>query len=146
MNAEPIIVEHLFNAPIDIAWKAITDEKQMRQWLFETIASFQPEVGFETQFDVECEGVIYPHLWKITEVIPGKKIVYDWRYGGYPGGSSVAWELSQIPGGTKLRFTQTGSETFPQDNPIFSRETGVAAWNYLIKESLHNLLATGSFS
>ncbi len=65
---------------------------------------------------------------------------YDWRYGGYLGNSSVTWELSETPGGTKLKLTHKGHETFAQDNPIFSRESGEAGWGYFVHESLKAFL------
>lgn len=136
MNTGPIVAEQTFNAPIAVVWKAITDKDQMCQWFFEPISDFEPEVGFETQFNVRCEDQDYLHLWKVTDVVPEARIAYDWRYGGYPGMSSVVWELSEAPNGTKLKLTHAGHETFPQDNPIFSRESGQAGWNYFLHESL----------
>ena len=76
----------------------------------------------------------------MIEVIPESRIVYEWRYGGYPGNSTVTWELSETADGTTLKFTHSGVETFPQDNPVFKRETGVAGWRYLIEESLKAFL------
>lgn len=140
MSSEPIVVEETFHAPIADVWQAITDKDQMRQWFFEPMTDFQSEVGFETQFDVEVEGQNYPHQWRVTEVVPERRIVYDWRYGGYPGESSVTWELLETSGGTKLKLTHKGQETFPQDNPIFSREAGVAGWTYFIQERLKAFL------
>ncbi len=140
INADPIVVEHTFNAPIAVVWKAITDKDQMRQWFFETITDFEPEVGFETQFNVRVEDRDYPHQWKVTDVVPGRRIAYNWRYGGYAGNSSVTWELSETPSGTKLKFSHKGIETFPQDNPDFSRESGQAGWDYFLRESLKTFL------
>lgn len=145
MNTDPIVVEQTYNAPIVVVWNAITDKDQMRQWFFETINDFKPEVGFETEFNVECEGQVYPHQWKVTEVVSQRRIVYEWRYGGYPGDSSVTWELSETSGGTTLKLTHKGSETFPQDNPVFSRESGVAGWVYFIRESLGAYLERQDF-
>ncbi len=136
MNTNPIVVEQIYNAPIAVVWKAITERDQMRQWYFEPMTEFKPEVGFETEFDVEFEGQIFPHQWKVTEVVPETRIVYDWRYGGYAGDSSVTWELSETPGGTKLKLSHRGQETFPQDNPAFRREAGEAGWRYFLHESL----------
>ncbi len=135
INTNPIVVEQTFNAPIAVVWKAITDQEQMRQWFFETMADFKPEPGFETQFNVKCEDRDYLHQWKIMEVIPEKKIAYGWRYGGYPGKSTVVWELSETHNGTKLLLTNEGHETFPQDDPVFSRESGQAGWDYFVRES-----------
>lgn len=140
MNTSPIVVEQTFNVPASVLWKAITDKDEMRQWFFEQMTDFQPEVGFETQFDVSCEGQVFRHEWKLTEVVPERKIVYDWRYGGYPGSSSVIWELSETADGTKLTLTHQVHEAFPQDNPLFSPESCRAGWAYLIQESLKAFL------
>lgn len=140
MDTAPIVVERTYSAPIAVVWKAITEKDQMRQWYFEPMTEFEPEVGFETEFDVEYEGQVFPHQWKVTEVVPETRIVYDWRYGGIPGDSSVTWELSETPDGTKLTLTHKGCESFPQDNPAFSREAGVAGWGYILHESLKAFL------
>ena len=140
MNTDPIVVEQTFNTPIAVVWKAITDKDQMRQWFFEPMTDFKPEIGFETQFNVRCEDQDYLHLWQVTDVVPERRIAYQWRYGGYPGNSSVTWELSEALNVTKLRLTHEGHETFPQDNPIFSRESGQAGWDYFLHESLKAFL------
>ncbi len=139
-NAEPIVVEQTFHAPMEVVLKAVTDKDQMRQWFFETMNDFEPEPGFETQFNVRTQDRDYPHLWKVTEVIPKRRIVYNWRYGGYTGDSFVVWELSQTSNGTKLKLTHKGHETFPRDDPTFSRESGQAGWHYFICERLKAFL------
>lgn len=140
MNATPIIIEQTYNAPVDVVWKAITDESQMRQWFFEPMTQFKTEVGFETQFNVRCEDRDFLHLWKVTDVHPGRRISYDWRYGGYPGESTVTWEVSETPGGTRLRLTHRGNETFPQEDPLLNRESCQGGWEYFLRESLKNFL------
>ena len=140
MNADPIVVEQTFSARIAVVWKAITDKDHMRQWFFETIADFEPEVGFRTQFTVRSADRDYPHQWQVTDVVSERRITYDWRYGGIPGNSSVTWELSETPGGTKLKLTHTILESFPQDDPVFSRESGQAGWDYFLHESLKAFL------
>jgi uncharacterized protein YndB with AHSA1/START domain len=139
-NAEPIVVEQTYGVPAEAVWKAITDKDQMRQWFFEAMTEFEPETGFETQFVVRVEDTDYQHLWKVTEVIPQKRIAYDWKYGGFPGESMVVWELSETTDGTKLTLTHSEQESFAQDNPIFSRESGVAGWNYFLGQSLKAFL------
>ena len=142
MNTDPIVVEQTYRAAIAVVWKAITDKDQMRQWYFEPMTDFEPEVGFETEFDVQSEGHIYPHQWKVTEVIPETRIAYEWRYGGYPGDSSVTWELSETPDGTKLTLTHKGHETLltTQDDPNVRREGCEAGWGYFLHESLKAFL------
>lgn len=139
MNTETIVIEQTYNASIETVWNAITDEDQMRKWFFEQMTEFQPEVGFETEFNVHHEGTDYLHQWKVTEVVPMRRISYTWSYGGFPGDSLVTWELSGASAGTKLLFTHTGRETI-QGDPIFSRENCEAGWKYFIHESLKAFL------
>lgn len=61
-NDVPIIVEQTFNATINTVWSSITEIDQMRKWYFENIPSFEPEVGFETQFNVKSHGRDFLHM------------------------------------------------------------------------------------
>lgn len=142
MQNEPIIVEQTYNTSIDRVWKAITDSGQMRKWFFANIDSFKAEVGFETEFNVQANDKNYLHLWKITEVQVQKKIIYNWKYGGYSGNSYVIWELSSENNFTKLKLTHEGQETFPQDNPDFRRESCIEGWKYFICQRLKEFLET----
>ena len=136
----PIIVEQTFDTSIERVWKAITEVDQMRLWFFENIGSFKPEAGFETQFNVQSNDRSFLHIWKLTEVVPGKKIIYNWKYGGHPGDSSVTFELFEQKNRTKLRVTHEGMESFPQEIPEFSRESCIGGWNYFIREKLMEFL------
>jgi uncharacterized protein YndB with AHSA1/START domain len=139
-NDEPIIVEQTFNAEILIVWNSITEIGQMRQWFFENIPSFKPELGFDTQFNVESQGRNFMHMWKVTEVIPMKKITYNWKYDGYPGDSFVMFELFKQNNLTKLKLTHSVQESFPEDIPEFSRKSGIDGWNYFIRKRLKEYL------
>ena len=136
MSIEPIVVEQLFSVGPEAVWQAVTEPNLMRQWYFEQIQDFQPEVGFETQFDVETGGRVFRHLWRVTEVLPGEGITYTWQYEGYSGLGSTEWKLSKTDEGTKLILVCTGTDTFPQDVPEFRRESGQAGWEFFIQESL----------
>ena len=135
-NNKPIIVEQDYDVDASTVWKAITNLEEMRQWYFPNIPAFEAVIGFETAFDVTCEDRHFRHLWKITEVVPEKKIAYDWAYAEYPGACLVTFELIDEGARTKLRLTCDVKEPFPQDIPEFKRESGVAGWNYFIGESL----------
>lgn len=140
-EADPIVVTEIFDVSSEVLWRAITDRDQMIRWFFEPIPAFEPRVGFETEFVVTVEDRVFPHLWKIVEVDPGRRIVYDWGYGGYPGTSKVAWEVDETADGVRLTVTHSDHETFPDDVPEFSREAGLAGWQYFIQESLRAYLA-----
>ena len=140
VNEAPVIVEKIFDAPVQSVWNAITVVDEMRAWYFDNIPAFEARVGFETQFIVTSEGREYPHLWKVTEVVPLKKISYDWRFGNYPGRGLVTFELTEQGGSTTLKLTNTVLEDFPGDVPEFERESCLAGWQYLIGQSLNEYL------
>jgi len=137
---EPVIVEQIFNASIESVWNSITEIDQMKQWFFENIPSFKPVVGFETQFNVKAPSRDFLHMWKITEVIPMEMITYNWKYEGIPGDSFVVFELFKQDNSTLLRLTHQVQDSFPEDIPEFTRESGVEGWTYFIKNSLKEYL------
>jgi len=139
----PVIVEQTYNATIYKVWNAITNENQMKKWYFDTMNSFKPEVGFETEFNVQSNGIDYLHIWKVTDVITEKKITYNWKFGGYPGESNVTFELSKENNLTKLKLTTLGIESFPQDNPDFTRESWTEGWINFIQVRLKEYLDAG---
>jgi uncharacterized protein YndB with AHSA1/START domain len=140
MNAEPIIVEQTFRAPIGSVWDAISNKDQMPKWFFKTINDFAPKVGFYTKFNVSSGETDYLHVWRVMEVVPNRLLTLEWQYGGYPGDSFVTFELTPSGEGTHLKLTHRGLETFPKDEPAFSRESGVQGWTYFICQSLKTFL------
>ena len=139
MKNEPFVIERILNAPSEKVWKALTDKDQMKQWYFE-IAEFKPEVGFEFTFNGGRKEKTYIHLCKITEVEPGKKLQYSWRYDEYPGNSFVTFELFPDGDKTTLKLTHEGLETFPTDNKDFARSSFEAGWTYIIGKSIGEYL------
>ena len=140
IDDKPVIVEQTFKTSIETVWRAITEIDQMHQWFFDNIPAFKPEVGFETQFDVQSQGRIFRHLWKITEVIPNNKITYNWKYKGYPGDSFVRFELFKENNLTKIKLTTKIIESFPDEIPEFKRESCQTGWEYFIQKSLKEYL------
>lgn len=143
MNTEPVIIERVYNAPIEMVWQAITDKERMKQWYFD-IADFKPEEGCEFSFigtDGDC--VEYVHLCTVKEVIPNKKLVYSWRYQGYDGDSLVTFELFDEDGKTRLKLTHTGLNTFPAQK-AFNRENFLMGWTQIIGTSLKDYSETAA--
>lgn len=134
-NDEPVVVIQTFEAPVETLWRAITEIGRMRQWYFEALPSFRPEVGFRTRFRVISGGRSFTHLWEITCVEPRKRIAYRWRYEEYPGEGRVEFELSEGES-TRLKLTNHGLESFPDGIPEFSRENCRAGWEYFIQDRL----------
>jgi uncharacterized protein YndB with AHSA1/START domain len=137
---EPIITEQTFSASIETVWNAITEIDQMRQWYFDNIPAFEPEVGFETQFNVQSQERNFLHMWNVTEVVPQKKITYDWKFEEYPGESTAVFELFEQDGSTKLRLTVLIKESFPEDIPEFTAESCIAGWDFFLRKNLKEYL------
>lgn len=139
MNNTPIIIERTFNASASTVWKAITDNDDMKQWYF-PLPEFKPELGFEFCFTGGPPEKEYLHLCKVTDVVPGKKITYSWRYDGYEGNSFVSFELLAEGEKTRIKLTHVGLETLPADNPHFAAANFVAGWTHIIGTSLKDFL------
>lgn len=137
----PIIIEERFNASAETVWNAITRHDHMIQWFFDNIPDFKAEVGFKTRFNIVSGDRNFLHIWKVTEVEPLKKIVYNWTFEGYEGSADLSMELFEENEHTRLVVTDTVLESFPQDIPEFKRESGVAGWQYFINERLKNFLS-----
>lgn len=136
----PVKVKQQFNLPIDIVWDAITQHNQMIKWFFEQIPDFSAEVGFKTQFNVEAPTRDFLHLWEIIDVIPLKHIVYNWKYKGLKGDSTVSFELTYLDNITELSVTTKVLEDFDDSIQEFKRESCLGGWNYFIKDRLFHYL------
>ncbi|MET6998072.1 SRPBCC family protein [Chitinophaga defluvii] len=139
MKNEPVVFERTFNAPVARVWKAITDSNDMQQWYF-NLPGFKPEVGYEFQFTAGDDPKQYLHLCKVTEVVPGKKLTYSWRYDGYEGNSFVTFELFPDGDKTKLKLTHAGLDTFPTSNPDLVKGNFVQGWTQILDTSLKPFL------
>jgi uncharacterized protein YndB with AHSA1/START domain len=134
----PLVVERTFDAPVALVWKALTDKEEMKRWYFD-VPKFAPVVGLEFGFDVRHEGVEYLHRCRVTEVVPGKKLAYTWRYEGHAGDSLVTFELYAEGKRTRLKLTHEGLETFPK-LAAFAKANFVAGWTEIVGTSLKNFV------
>ena len=128
----PVVVEAIFNAPIEKVWNAITDIEEMKRWYFDNIDAFKAEVGGKSRFAVQSEERTFTHLWEVTEVAAPHKITYNWKYEEYPGDSFVSFELIEEKGKTKLILTATVVEDFDDAIPEFKRGSCQKGWEYFI--------------
>jgi uncharacterized protein YndB with AHSA1/START domain len=132
MQADPIRIEETINASIEKIWSALTNPEEMAQWYFE-LPKFEAEEGFQIHF-TSCDLL---HRWVITKVIPHHIIEYKWSYPDYPGESFLSIELLYMNEyATKIVLEHKGVESFPQENPNFTRESFEQGWNEIFK-NLH---------
>jgi uncharacterized protein YndB with AHSA1/START domain len=140
VNSEPIKIERIFDAPIAKVWSAITDKDEMKNWYFD-VPMFEPIVGCKFEFGGgPSDDNQYFHLCEVMEVIPNQRLTHSWRYDGYAGNSLVTFDLTDENGKTRLNFSHSGIETFPEDNPDLAKKNFVAGWDHIINISLKNYL------
>jgi len=137
----PVTIERVYNTSVEKVWDAITDINQMKQWYFPQLENFKPEKGFETQFNVHHEGRDFMHIWKVTEVMPLKKISLEWKYAGYPGNSLVSFELFPEGNKTRLVLTHEGIGSFmPGRYPELATKNFVGGWTSFMDKGLKGFL------
>ena len=136
INEAPIIVEQNYDRSVSDVWNAITEVGEMRKWFFDNIPDFKAEVGFCTQFPVESADRSFLHLWEVTEVVPQRKIVYNWQYEEFEGDSCVTLEVSGDNQSARLKVTLRVLADFPDDIPEFTRESGIGGWTYFVNDRL----------
>ncbi len=139
-NEAPIIIEHVFNSSIESVWDSITEIGQMRKWYFENIPAFKPELGFETQFNVQSNGRNFFHRWKVIEVQPFQRLKYSWIFDDYSGKSTSLFEIFKHKNLTILKLKVEVLENFPEDIPEFTRESCIAGWEYFLTNRLKTFL------
>jgi uncharacterized protein YndB with AHSA1/START domain len=137
---EPLVVERVFDAPVALVWKALTDVDDIKHWSFD-IREFAPRVGFEFQFYGGDSKTQYLHRCKVTEAVPEKRLAYTWRYDGYEGDSLVSFELFAEGKKTRLRLTHTGLETFP-GIAAFAKANFLAGWTEIVGSQLKSFVET----
>ena len=136
----PIVFEDSYKAPVQMVWRSISDNSEMKKWYFD-IEELILEPGFEFEFVAGTAEKKYLHTCKIMEVVENKKLSYSWRYDGYAGDSLVTFELSEIAGLTYLKLTHEGVTSFPSTNPDFVKENFIAGWKAILGTNLPNFLA-----
>ena len=140
MSNQPLVMERIFKAPIELVWKALTNKHEMKKWYFD-IPDFSLEVGKEFSFSAGCsDHQAYLHCCRIVEVVENRRISYTWRYDGYEGESVVTFELEQLGDETKLILTHTGLETFPASNPDFNKNNFNQGWTHFMDTALRDYL------
>ncbi|GAO42596.1 SRPBCC family protein [Flavihumibacter petaseus] len=134
-SGKSVVLEKVFDAAPGKIWKALTDKGEMRKWYFD-LSDFRAEPGFQFSFPGQgAKGEQYMHRCEVLEAVPERRLRYSWAYDGHRGYSVLTFLLKPEGGGTRLRLTHRGLETFP-DGPDFQRESFQAGWTELITKHL----------
>jgi len=116
-------------------------QDEMKQWYFTLQHSnLKSDSSFNSREKVRRRKIL--HLCRVTDVVPGKKISYTWRYDGYEGNSLLTFELFGEGDKTRLKLTHEGLGSFPQNSRDFAKESFAGGWTHIIGKSLPEFLAT----
>jgi uncharacterized protein YndB with AHSA1/START domain len=107
-----LIVERVLPHPPEKVWRALTQTALLEDWLMKN--DFQPTVGrsftFRAQPMPHWNGVVE---CEVLAVEPHRRLSYSWNAAGGLR-TTVAWTLTAVEGGTRLRLEQSGFG--PQDD------------------------------
>jgi len=127
------------DAPPAVVFRALTDEKELLQWM-PTEAKIEPRVGgaLRFKFHWDARNVDTEVTGKVVEMVPGRKLSYTWvaamrsdrdptRMDDAPA-ALVTWSLEELPGGrTKVTLVQKGfDERFRRD--------GESGWEHFLSQ------------
>lgn len=131
MTDDPIVIERIYDAPVQKVWEALTHAEALRHWFFD-IPVFEARVGFAFEFwGKGKEGEDFLHKCVVTEVEPFRKLSYSWRYENFEGRSLVTYELRAEGDKTAVKLIHSGLDTFPPVS-AFARENFMQGWTMLI--------------
>ncbi|HET8844184.1 MAG TPA: SRPBCC domain-containing protein [Ktedonobacteraceae bacterium] len=102
-------IEKLYSTSPHRIWQALTDRRQLAQWLMEN--DFEPRVGHRFTFHMPSvlgfDGIIHGEVLEVEEPY---HLSYSWQGNLMPHPTIVTWRLEQVPEGTLLKLEHRGFE------------------------------------
>ena len=139
-----IVLKYRIDTPALNVWNALTIHEEMIQWYFDNIPAFIPEPGFECEFVVKNEDRIFTHHWTVKELVPHKRISYEWIYTEWQGRSVSHFDIEALDDGSTIVHVRIEIlEDFDDDVPEFKRESCIGGWDYFVGGNLKRYLGKG---
>ena len=130
-----IVEERTIEATPGRVWGAITQQEEIVHWWSDE-ARVKPEVGSLGEFRFRPPAGVLQ--FEVAELDQDEKVHWISRQGPPQwAGTSVTWQLTPFPNGTKVVFTHDG---FAQVDEAYERTRG--NWDYFL-DSLKSYLETG---
>ncbi|MEW4925692.1 SRPBCC domain-containing protein [Algibacter sp. 2305UL17-15] len=122
--------EVVFNQPIDKVWNAISRAEEISTWFIP--ADFKAEKGYQYTFtsppnEKGCT-VISGEVKKASPYL----LIYTWIVADTKVETTVTWELSSTPEGTKLNLEHSGISKYEGETAIAMFESFNGGWNNCI--------------
>ena len=129
------------NAPAEKVWKALTEPKQLGEWMMMP-TTFEPVVGKEFTFKAEgMEGWDGFFHCTVKEVEVNKKLVYTWNSGMINAETLVTILISETGGQTELTLIHTGWENLPAEMRSQMIDGHSKGWDERFVKKLSELLS-----
>jgi len=129
------------NAPAEKVWKALTEPKQLGEWMMMP-TTFEPVVGKEFTFKAEgMEGWDGYFHCIVREVEVNKKLVYTWNSGMINAETLVTILISETEGQTELTLIHTGWENLPAEMRSQMIDGHSKGWDERFVKKLSELLS-----
>lgn len=133
MNSPSIVVTKDLAAPREKVWAALTTAEGWTSWFSQAVHGVFAEgetLALEFSADCLCYAVI-------TEMSPKDAFAYRWHPGEdcpvdrYPESemTDVRFELTDLPGGTRLTLTESGFERIPEDRRPMALKNNTEGWH-----------------
>jgi uncharacterized protein YndB with AHSA1/START domain len=127
---DQISKEVIFKQPIDKVWSAISKAEEISTWFIP--ADFKAEIGYKYTFTS-------PPNEKGCTVISGEVknaspylLIYTWIVADTKTETTVKWELTSTPEGTKLNLEHSGISNYDGDTAIAMFESFNGGWDNCI--------------
>jgi uncharacterized protein YndB with AHSA1/START domain len=135
-DTREIVVDEIFPHAVELIWKALTSSDLIGRWIMAP-SGFEPVVGnrftYQTTPGGAWDGVIH---CQVLEAIPNERLVYAWKGGdesntgyGAPLDTVVAFTLSRVAGGTRVRMVHSGF-VLPKNESAFTNMSG--GWSKVV--------------
>lgn len=140
---DTIIVEQIFDQPVERVWSAISDPGELEKWYFD-IPDFELRLNHKFHFYEPGEEKKFLHVCEIVEFQLLKKLLYTWSYPEISKESTlVNWELESVGEQTRLVLRHEHLDHFRSLGEGFSFESFLEGWRSILKESLKGYLENG---
>ncbi len=126
-DTRDIVIDEVFPHRPEVVWRTLTNAELIGRWLM-VPTGFEPTKGkpftFQTTPAGAWDGVIH---CKVLEATPNERLVFAWT-GGHDANAQygshletvVAWTLTAVAGGTRLRLVHSGFRV-PNNDFAFKR-------------------------
>lgn len=139
MESQTVMLEVIYDAPVEKVWRALTDKSQLQQWYFD-IPEFNTAPGSSFDF-YEGPERKYHHQCTVTALLALQKFQHTWTHPQQSKGSSLlTWELFPRGVQTRVRLTHSGLEQLADGGPAFAKANYEQGWNEIMNKLLRSFL------